>query len=275
MTQHPALSTGNVAVITGGADGIGLAAAHHFKSAGMQVCIADIDPAKLEQAGDELGDVLTVVTDVSQMTAVTQLKEKAYAKYGRVDVLMNNAGLARPCNSWSEYEAWQATLSVNLWGVINGIQAFVSAMIEQNSPGLIINTGSKQGITTPPGNPAYNASKAAVKSVTEALQHDLRNTLGCQISAHLLVPGFTYTGMIKAFIPDKPPGAWTSGEVIRFMDASLTRGDFYILCPDNDTTRELDNKRMAWAMDDLIKNRPALSRWHKDYQAEFEKFMQE
>lgn len=272
MTQHPALIAGNVAVVTGGADGIGLAAARYYKSIGMDVCLADIDPEKLEVAGTELGDVLTVATDVSQLTELEKLKDQAYERYGRVDVLMNNAGIGRQCDSWSEYEAWQATLSTNLWGVINGIHAFTPTMIEQDSPGLIINTGSKQGITTPPGNPAYNASKAAVKSVTEALQHDLRNTTGCKITAHLLVPGFTYTGMIKAFLPEKPDSAWTSEQVIIFMAESLANGDFYILCPDNDVTRDQDNKRMAWAMGDLIENRPALSRWHADFKDEFERF---
>ena len=274
MTTHPALTSGNDAVITGGADGIGLAAAHYYKSIGMGVYLADIDADKLELAARNLGGVPTSICDVSQLAEVEKLKEKAYEKFGRVDVLMNNAGVVRQCGSWSEYAAWQAILGVNLWGVINGIQAFTPAMIEQGSPGLIINTGSKQGITTPPGNPAYNASKAAVKSVTEALQHNLRNTQGCQVSAHLLVPGFTYTGMIKAFIPEKPDGAWTPEQVIDFMVESIARSDFYILCPDNDTSRELDNKRMAWTMGDPIENRPALSRWHTDFQAEYEKFVE-
>lgn len=275
MKQHPALSAGNVAVITGGADGIGLAAAHFCKSIGMEVCIADVDPGKLEAARSELGDILTVVTDVSHMPTVEKLRDKAYGRYGRVDVLMNNAGVARRSGSWSEYQAWRTVIETNLWGVINGIHSFVPAMIKQGSPGLIINTGSKQGITTPPGNPAYNVSKAGVKAATEALQHDLRSTEGCQLSAHLLVPGFTYTGMIKAFIPEKPEGAWTAEQVIAFMAESLANGDFYILCPDNDTTREMDNKRMRWAMGDLIENRPPLSRWHPDYQEQFELFMQD
>jgi NAD(P)-dependent dehydrogenase (short-subunit alcohol dehydrogenase family) len=274
MKQHPALTAGNVAVVTGGADGIGLSAAHFYKSIGMEVCIADVDPGKLEAARSELGDILTVVTDVSHMPSVEKLREKAFGRYGRVDVLMNNAGVARQNGSWTEYQAWRTVIETNLWGVINGIHCFVPAMINQNSPGLIINTGSKQGITTPPGNPAYNVSKAGVKAATEALQHDLRSTEGCQLTAHLLVPGFTYTGMIKAFIPERPAGAWTAEQVIAFMAESLANGDFYILCPDNDTTREMDNKRMRWAVGDLIENRPPLSRWHPDYQEQFELFMQ-
>jgi NAD(P)-dependent dehydrogenase (short-subunit alcohol dehydrogenase family) len=273
MTHHPAFSEGNVAVITGGADGIGLASAHHFLSLGMQVCIADIDDGRLASAASQLGDVLAVPTDVSNRAEIEQLRERAYQRFGRVDVLMNNAGTASHCGSWSEYDAWRSVIDTNLWGVINGVHAFTPSMIEQGSPGLIINTGSKQGITTPPGNPAYNVSKAGVKAVTEALQHELRNTEGCQLNAHLLVPGFTYTGMIRRFLPDRPEGAWSPEQVVAFMLESIASGDFYILCPDNDVSREMDNKRMAWAMGDLIENRPPLSRWHPDFQAAFERFM--
>lgn len=119
---------------------------------------------------------------------------------------MNNAGIARPTGSWSQYDQWRQVLGGNPWGIIHGVQAFTPAMLEQETPGLIINTGAKQGITNPPGNPAYNVSKAGVKALTEALQHELRNTKNSQISAHLLVPGFTYTGMIRPFANDKPPG---------------------------------------------------------------------
>ncbi|NCF17873.1 MAG: SDR family NAD(P)-dependent oxidoreductase [Haliea sp.] len=273
MPAHPAFQPGKVAVITGGADGIGLAAARHYQSIGMQVCIADVSQEKLDQARSQLGEVLAVTTDVASMADMERLRDSAFERYGQVNVLMNNAGQAQHNTSWTEHAAWRATLETNLWGVINGIHSFTQAMIDLGEPGVIVNTGSKQGITTPPGNPAYNASKAGVKAVTEALQHDLRNTEGCQLSAHLLVPGFTYTGMVKKFLPEKPDGAWTPEQVVEFMVASLDKGDFYILCPDNDVTREADNKRMAWAIGDLIENRPPLSRWHPDYQEEFDNFM--
>ena len=271
--SHPALKADNVAVVTGGADGIGLAAARYFQSLGMRICIADISGDKLDRAAAELGDVLTMVTDVSRQDSVAELRDRVQERHGRVDVLMNNAGISRPCTSLGEYAAWQSIIDTNLWGVINGVQVFAATMIAQGTPGLIINTGSKQGITTPPGNPAYNVSKAGVKAVTEALQHELRNTEGCRVSAHLLVPGFTYTGMIRSFLPEKPAAAWTPEQVVSFMVESLADGDFYILCPDNDVDREMDNKRMAWAMGDLINNRPPLSRWHPDFQGEFDKFM--
>ncbi len=155
--------------------------------------------------------------------------------------------------------------------------AFISvcdrlAMFSQSNNCAIINTGSKQGITNPPGDVAYNTSKAAVKALTEGLAHQLRNVEGGQVSAHLLIPGYTFTGM-TARSPEKPPGAWSAEQVVDFMIEAMGKGDFYILCPDNDVTREIDEKRMRWAADDLILNRPALSRWDPAYKAAFETFM--
>ena len=142
-------------------------------------------------------------------------------------------------------------------------------MIARGRPGLIINTGSKQGITTPPGEPAYNVSKAGVKAFTEALQHELRNTAGCKITAHLLIPGHVFTGLTARGRTEKPPGAWTAEQTVDFMINSLEAGDFYVLCPDNDVPRSLDERRMLWAIGDIVENRPALSRWHPDHAAAF------
>lgn len=275
MDMHPAFSPGNVAVITGAADGIGLASARKLLELGMQVCICDVNTEKLQEAASDLGDVMTAETDVSSIDAVGRLKDEVYSGYGKVNVLMNNAGTGLAGNdSWTEYENWLATLNINLVGVINGIHSFVPTMLERREVGVVINTGSKQGITLPPGNPAYNVSKAGVKAVTEMLEHSFRNTEGCRLSAHLLVPGFTYSGMLRQFLPEKPDGAWTTAQVADFMVEHVSAGDFYILCPDNDTTREMDNKRMEWAMGDLIHNRPALSRWHGEFEEAFEKFME-
>ena len=269
MNTHPAFNKGNVAVITGAADGIGLAAAQRFYEMGMRVCMVDIEAEKLGAAAADIGDVMALPVDVADREQLVSLREKVYAEHGQVDVLMNNAGIGRPTQGWGEYDNWQAVLAVNLWGIINGVQAFTQAMINQGTPGVIVNTGSKQGITTPPGNPAYNVSKAGVKALTEALQHELRNTESCQLTAHLLVPGFTYTGMMKQWLPEKPDEAWTAGQVIDFLLDSINAGDFYVLCPDNDVDRATDNKRMAWAMGDLVENRPPLSRWHPDYADQF------
>jgi NAD(P)-dependent dehydrogenase (short-subunit alcohol dehydrogenase family) len=162
---------------------------------------------------------------------------------------------------------------VNLWGVINGTRAFLPGMLERGRPGLVISTGSKQGITTPPGNPAYNLSKAGVKVFTEALAHDLRGREACRISAHLLIPGFVFTGLTRGDRTEKPAAAWTPEQTVDFMLEGLAAGDFYILCPDNDVPRALDERRVLWAAGDIVENRPALSRWHPDFAEPFAAFV--
>jgi NAD(P)-dependent dehydrogenase (short-subunit alcohol dehydrogenase family) len=146
-------------------------------------------------------------------------------------------------------------------------------MLERGRPGLVISTGSKQGITTPPGNPAYNLSKAGVKVFTEALAHDLRGREGCRITAHLLIPGFVFTGLTRGDRTEKPAAAWTPEQTVDFLLERLDAGDFYILCPDNDVPRALDERRILWAAGDIVENRPALSRWHPDFAEAFAAFV--
>jgi NAD(P)-dependent dehydrogenase (short-subunit alcohol dehydrogenase family) len=283
MTQHPALTEGRVAVITGAASGIGLAAALRFAAMGLRVCLSDIEASALAKAVETVGaaarrgpaDVMAVATDVSNRQAVDHLKETVYGAFGEVSVLMNNAGTAPGGGPWDHYDRWRRVLDVNLWGVINGVQSFVPAMIEQGTPCAIVNTGSKQGITCPPGDTAYNVSKAGIKVLTEGLAHALRNTEGCRVSAHLLVPGSTFTGMTRSAGGAKPPGAWMPEQVIDRLLEGIAAGDFYIICPDNEVTREIDNRRIQWAAEDIIQNRPALSRWHPDYKDAFAAFLAE
>jgi NAD(P)-dependent dehydrogenase (short-subunit alcohol dehydrogenase family) len=266
---HRALASNNVAVITGGASGIGLAAAKRFDELGLKVCIADLPGDNLHRAAADISSsAMAVPCDVSRVDEMQRLETAVRDRYGRVDILMNNAGI-QPGTRMLDPDNWRRTIDVNLWGVIQGSQVFAPGMIAQGTPGLIINTGSKQGITTPPGDPAYNISKAGVKVFTEALQHQLRNTDGCRVSAHLLIPGFVFTGLTGHGRKEKPAGAWTPEETVAFMLERIGAGDFYILCPDNEVPRALDEKRIRWAAADITENRPPLSRWHTDWAEKF------
>ena len=217
---------------------------------------------------------MTSATDVARVDQVRQLEAAVRERFGGTDVLMNNAGVQPGSDMFGPAESWERVLGINLWGVIHGTQVFVPGMIERGRPGLIINTGSKQGITTPPGDPAYNVAKAGVKAFTEALQHELRNTAGSRLSAHLLIPGFVFTGLTAKGRTEKPVAAWTPAQTVDFMLERLGAGDFYILCPDNDVPRSLDELRILWAAGDIVENRPALSRWHPDWAEAFETFVQ-
>ena len=276
---HPAIVKDNVAVITGGASGIGFAAAMALARDGMKVCIADVDQAGLADAATRLSSltsathVMTFAIDVSKAESVTELERAVRERFGGTDILMNNAGIQPGSTLFGEPDTWQRIIGVNMWGIINGSRIFAPNMIARGRAGLIINTGSKQGITTPPGDPAYNVSKAGVKAFTEALQHELRNTAGCRITAHLLIPGFVFTGLTAKGRTEKPAGAWTAEQTVNFMLMRLEAGDFYILCPDNDVPRALDEKRMLWAAGDIVENRPPLSRWHPDHADAFAKFV--
>ncbi|MCB8880746.1 SDR family NAD(P)-dependent oxidoreductase [Acidisoma cellulosilytica] len=269
---------GRVAVITGAAGGIGRATAEFCATRGMKLVLADFNESALLAAADAITaqhgtEIVAVPTDVSQRAAVERLCNSAYERFGEVDFLMNNAGRSGDGGLFGDPAMWDAILGVNLWGVIHGVQAFAPRMMAAGKPTIIVNTGSKQGITQPPGNTAYNLSKAGVKAVTEALAHELRSSAGCQVQAHLLVPGFTFTGMTRAPTDAKPAGAWTPDEVVAFMAERMEAGDFYIMCPDNDVTRDLDNARMLWSAMDVTENRPPLSRWHPDYAEAFKAFL--
>ncbi len=278
MTTQPILTRGRTAVITGAASGIGLAAALRFAGLGLNVLLGDLPGEALEQAEQQVrasaqhgAGVRAVAVDVANFASVLELKDAADGPFADVAILMNNAGVgANPGKPWDHLAGWKALVDVNLWGPVHGVQAFAPDLIASGRPAYIVNTGSKQGITLPPGNSAYNVSKAGLKAYTELLAHELRAVAGGAVTAHLLIPGFTYTGMTGR--PEKPAAAWTSEQVVEFMLDSLAKGDFYILCPDNDVDRSTDERRMQWMADDVIQNRPALSRWHPDFAEAFQAF---
>ncbi|MBL6455630.1 SDR family NAD(P)-dependent oxidoreductase [Belnapia sp. T6] len=276
---HPALVPGAVAVVTGGAAGIGLAAATRFAEAGLRIVLADLGEDRMDAAAAAIrsaapgAEVMIRATDVGDPAQVAGLEAAVRERFGGTDVLMNNAGIQPGSTIFGPPGAWPRILQTNLWGIIHGSQTFVPGMIARGRPGLVINTGSKQGITTPPGDPAYNVAKAGVRAFTEALQHELRNTEGCRISAHLLIPGFVFTDLTAKGRAEKPAAAWTPEQTVDFMLERLAAGDFYILCPDNDVPRALDERRILWSAGDIVENRPPLSRWHPDYAEAFAAFV--
>jgi NAD(P)-dependent dehydrogenase (short-subunit alcohol dehydrogenase family) len=181
-----------------------------------------------------------------------------------VDCLVNNAVTRVGRGFDADLSEWRRAMDVNLWGPIYGVRAFLPSLLENPGPACIVNVGSKQGITNPPGHPIYNMSKSALKTYTEVLEHELRsrddNQGGNRVTAHLLVPGWTTTG--KA---EHKPGAWLPDQVVDLLLAGIAENRFYIICPDDEVTPEMDAKRILWAAQDITENRPPLSRWHPEY----------
>ena len=190
------LAKGSVVCIIGCASGIGRAAALRCAKLGMRLLLADVDTIGVNKVrkeclatGAKWNDVLAVTCDCRNEEEVHALKREAYAKFGAVHMLMNNAAVQTngQCGPFEHADRWRKILDTNLWGVYHGGLAFVPSMIAQDCPCVVVNTGSKQGITMPPGDTAYNVSKAGVKVLTEALAHSLRSTAGCKVQAFLLV----------------------------------------------------------------------------------------
>ena len=246
-----------VAVVTGAASGIGLAAAKRLAAEGMRVALVDHEGAKLDAAAAETGGV-KIEADLSIPASVTHMRDRVMAKLGPPALLLNNAA-SRAGRGWDAPRAdWRHLMEVNFWAVVEAVDIFLPIMAEGG--GAIVNTGSKQGITNPPGHPIYNISKSALKSYTELLEHELRARPDPRVSAHLLIPGWTTTGDAE-----HKQGAWRPEQVVEMMVKGIRAGDFYILCPDDETTPAMDAKRIAWAAGDITENRPPLSRWHADW----------
>jgi NAD(P)-dependent dehydrogenase (short-subunit alcohol dehydrogenase family) len=278
--NHPAIRKGCVAVITGAAAGIGFAIARRLCEEGMKIVLFDKDQAALDAAVSKLyqavpgAQLLAVTGDVTSEQSLQELYDRAQG-FGDVSLVVNNAAIAKGAGPWSNLGQWRQTMEVNFWSVLAIQQLFTEYLLNKGTPAAIVNLGSKEGITTPPGNTAYNVSKAALKVLTEQLAHELYQR-GNRVSAHLLIPGYTYTPMNfpeMAKSSAKPEAPWTADQVADRMVESMARGEFYLFCEDNEVTRELDQRRMQWSADDMIKNRPALSRWHPAYADQFSAYI--
>jgi NAD(P)-dependent dehydrogenase (short-subunit alcohol dehydrogenase family) len=191
-----------VAVVTGGASGIGLAMARQFAEEGMKVVLADVEEqalakalAELEEAG---ADALAVHTDVSNAADMARLRDDTLAKYGKVHVLCNNAGVGGGGLLWeTALEDWKWVMGVNLWGVIHGIRTFVPVMLEQGEEGHVVNTASVAGLISPPGIGIYNATKHAVVAISETLHVELM-LRGAKVKASVLCPAWVRTNIADA-----------------------------------------------------------------------------
>lgn len=192
---------GKVAVITGGASGIGFALARKAASEGMKIVIADVEEGPLSEAETKLkaagAEALAVRTDVSKFEEVEALADKAFDAFGGVHLLCNNAGVNLPISrpAWEvTVDDWRWITGVNLWGVIHGVRAFVPRMLEQDAEGHVVNTSSSVGMASTSGLAGYKLTKHAVLSLTETLAHDF-SLRGAKLNASALCPSTVSTGL--------------------------------------------------------------------------------
>lgn len=267
-------SKGQVALVTGAAMGIGRAAAMEFAKRGMSVAAVDLSGDDLASLESELNSMtrdhsqwLCIEADLADPDSLTRIQSRVEKSFGNVNVLMNNAVSREGRTFDGTTDQWKQLFDVNVWALVDASRRFLPAMLKSGQRSAIINVGSKQGITNPPGTPAYNMSKAAVKMFTEQLEHDLRSRqLGNghmnngQVTSHLLVPGWTTTGKNQ-----HKQGAWLPDQVIDYMINAIDNRGFYIVCPDDEVSTNMDNRRIIWGAEDITLNRPPLSRWHSDF----------
>jgi NAD(P)-dependent dehydrogenase (short-subunit alcohol dehydrogenase family) len=189
-----------VAVVTGGASGIGRAIAERLAAEGMKLVLADIEEGALATAQKEMeaqgATVLAVPTDVSQPSEVEALAKKSVDAFGAVHVLCNNAGVGPPGGPlWERSVAdWQWVLGVNLWGVIHGVRVFVPIMREQDTEGHIVNTASAAGLVSVPWMGIYNVTKHAIVTLSETLHHELTLS-GTKLKVSVLCPAWVNTAL--------------------------------------------------------------------------------
>jgi NAD(P)-dependent dehydrogenase (short-subunit alcohol dehydrogenase family) len=215
-----------VAVITGGASGIGRAVARRAAAEGMKVVIADVEERALKEAESELtgqgADAIAVTTDVSDAASVHGLRDRTLRQYGAVHLVHNNAGVGGGGPIWEVPEQdWRWIMGVNLWGVVHGVANFVPLLIEQGE-GHVVNTASIAGLITAPFLGPYNATKQAVVAISETLYKDLQAADVSGVGVSVLCPGFVKTRIADSGRnrPDWAPGraGWGSGREIEGGD---------------------------------------------------------
>jgi NAD(P)-dependent dehydrogenase (short-subunit alcohol dehydrogenase family) len=194
------IARGNVAVITGGASGIGLAMAERFIAEGMSVLLADIDEPKLRNVEARLteagADVATRICNTASENEVAELAEFALERFGAVHILCNNAGIAGMGDAWTDsMELWDRVIGVNLYGVIHGVRSFLPIM-QQQGVGHIVNTASMAGLVGMPGAAPYNVTKHGVVALSEGLFIELQLT-GSPVGVSVLCPGFVKTDLMN------------------------------------------------------------------------------
>jgi NAD(P)-dependent dehydrogenase (short-subunit alcohol dehydrogenase family) len=265
---------GKVAVITGGASGIGKAVAQRAATEGMRIVVADIEEGPLKDAENELtnrgAEAIGVVTDVSDAASVRSLRDAALDRFGAVHLVHNNAGVGLGGPIWDVTEEdWRWILGVNLWGVIHGVATFVPLLIEQGE-GHVVNTASIAGLTTAAFLGPYNATKQAVVAISETLFKDLQ-ALEAPIGVSVLCPGFVQTRIAEsdrnrpAWAPDRAVGgvAELRAAVQQMVDSGIPTeavadrvidgvrtNTFYIL-----THPEL-TAELATRFEDILEGRP-------------------
>lgn len=262
---------GKVALVTGGASGIGFALAKRALAEGMKVVIADVEADALERANQELGAgerLLAVVTDVSSAASMEALSTAVQKAFGAVHVLFNNAGVSGGGPVWEQTEEdWDWVLGVNLRGVINGVRIFTPQMIAQGE-GHIVNTASIAGLVSAQGTSTYTVSKHAVVALSEVLHGDLREA-GADVGVSVLCPSFVNTNIYK-FDHNRRPGAVALSQeqqeeeqaveemvgdffktalspdvVAEQVFAAISSGQFYILTHPNGSRARIEDRMRA------------------------------
>jgi NAD(P)-dependent dehydrogenase (short-subunit alcohol dehydrogenase family) len=191
---------GGTAVVTGGASGMGLAFAHRFAEAGMNVVVADIESEPLAMAEASIAakgvKVMPVRTDVAKAADIAALADKSFERFGRVNVLCNNAGVAgSPGTAWElSQKDWEWVIDVDLWSVINGVRSFVPRMIASGEEGHIVNTASIAGLVSGLVGSPYHVAKFGVVALSEQLFFEL-NRAGHKIGVSVLCPGLVNTNI--------------------------------------------------------------------------------